>query len=179
MYSNDKNLNNQSSSTLSKISFYHGYGRLTNSPSGKVPVASDGLAQLPSSPKENPPRGVADSIFYRASGIKSSRDVHVPLVNQLEPQELVKKLGFVTSLPQGQGEGKQGLLAAIQDILHYSVNTWDQGFLDKLYASTNAVRSALPFPSLDIESHPEADTRETGRRNIRTSSLSIEHKCEP
>jgi hypothetical protein len=27
----------------------------------------------------------------------------------------------------------------VQKILKYSVNTWDQGFLDKLYASTNAV----------------------------------------
>lgn len=27
----------------------------------------------------------------------------------------------------------------VQDVLKYSVNTWDQGFLDKLYASTNAV----------------------------------------
>lgn len=42
------------------------------------------------------------------------------------------------SLP-GQGQGKEGLLEAIQQVLQYSVNTWDQGFLDKLYASTNAV----------------------------------------
>jgi hypothetical protein len=27
----------------------------------------------------------------------------------------------------------------VEKILRYSVNTWDQGFLDKLYASTNAV----------------------------------------
>ena len=27
----------------------------------------------------------------------------------------------------------------VQQVLKYSVNTWDQGFLDKLYASTNAV----------------------------------------
>jgi glutamate decarboxylase len=27
----------------------------------------------------------------------------------------------------------------IEDVLKYSVNTWDQGFLDKLYSSTNAV----------------------------------------
>ncbi|KAJ4292950.1 Glutamate decarboxylase 2 [Collariella sp. IMI 366227] len=27
----------------------------------------------------------------------------------------------------------------IQDVLKYSVNTWDQGFMDKLYASTNPV----------------------------------------
>lgn len=27
----------------------------------------------------------------------------------------------------------------VSSVLKYSVNTWDQGFLDKLYASTNAV----------------------------------------
>lgn len=37
------------------------------------------------------------------------------------------------------GKGKEGLLATVEQVLQYSVNTWDQGFLDKLYASTNAV----------------------------------------
>lgn len=27
----------------------------------------------------------------------------------------------------------------MEQVFKYSVNTWDQGFLDKLYASTNAV----------------------------------------
>jgi len=40
----------------------------------------------------------------------------------------------------GNGKGKEGLLAAVDQVLKYSVNTWDQGFLDKLYSSTNAVR---------------------------------------
>jgi glutamate decarboxylase len=35
--------------------------------------------------------------------------------------------------------GKDGLLKVVGSVLKYSVNTWDQGFLDKLYASTNAV----------------------------------------
>jgi len=30
-------------------------------------------------------------------------------------------------------------MTLVETILKYSVNTWDQGFLDKLYASTNAV----------------------------------------
>jgi glutamate decarboxylase len=42
------------------------------------------------------------------------------------------------------GKGKEGLLATVEQLLKYSVNTWDQGFLDKLYASTNAV-SPLPL----------------------------------
>ncbi|KAI0545393.1 glutamate decarboxylase [Xylaria curta] len=59
------------------------------------------------------------------------------LVESYRPEDLVKRLKF--SLPESQGRGKDGLLDAIQDVLRYSVNTWDQGFLDKLYSSTNAV----------------------------------------
>lgn len=43
------------------------------------------------------------------------------------------------SLPESEGRGEEGLLKTIQDVLEHSVNTWDQGFMDKLYASTNAV----------------------------------------
>ena len=35
--------------------------------------------------------------------------------------------------------GKDGLVSLVDKVLKYSVNTWEQGFLDKLYASTNAV----------------------------------------
>ena len=41
--------------------------------------------------------------------------------------------------------GKKGLVDVVGTLLGYSVNTWDQGFLDKLYASTNAVCFCL-FP---------------------------------
>ena len=59
------------------------------------------------------------------------------LVDSLSPRELIEKMQF--SLPMGEGKGKDGLLDAIQDVLKYSVNTWDQGFMDKLTASTNPV----------------------------------------
>lgn len=59
------------------------------------------------------------------------------LVESHRPEDLVKRLQF--SLPEGDGGGKDGLLDAIRDVLRCSVNTWDQGFLDKLYSSTNAV----------------------------------------
>lgn len=36
------------------------------------------------------------------------------------------------------GQGADGLIILLDKILKYSVNTWHQGFLDKLYASTNA-----------------------------------------
>jgi glutamate decarboxylase len=59
------------------------------------------------------------------------------LVDARKPEDLVRELSL--SLPEGQGRGEAGLLQAIGEVLKYSVNTWDQGFLDKLYASTNPV----------------------------------------
>jgi glutamate decarboxylase len=35
------------------------------------------------------------------------------------------------------------MLDVVKQVLGYSVNTWDQGFMDKLYASTNAVCFAV------------------------------------
>lgn len=58
------------------------------------------------------------------------------LVEQHPPQKLVKLLDLNLS---DAGGGKDELLKVVDKILKYSVNTWDQGFLDKLYASTNAV----------------------------------------
>lgn len=58
------------------------------------------------------------------------------LVESRQPDELAAKLKLV--LP-AQGQGKDGLLDAISKILRHSVNTWDQGFLDKLYASNTPV----------------------------------------
>ncbi|KAK2592460.1 Glutamate decarboxylase 2 [Conoideocrella luteorostrata] len=57
------------------------------------------------------------------------------LVEPCSRQELLENHNF--SLPTKEGRGKEGLLSAIQDILRYSVNTWDQGYLDKLNAATN------------------------------------------
>lgn len=79
------------------------------------------------------------------------------LVNSRRPEELVRELAL--SLPQAEGRGEEGLLETIKDVLKYSVNTWDQGFMDKLYASTNPVCSPGPtqhlacsFLILDIRS---------------------------
>ncbi|PBP25216.1 hypothetical protein BUE80_DR003685 [Diplocarpon rosae] len=58
------------------------------------------------------------------------------LVEYHKPEKLNSIMNF--DLP-GNGKGKEGLLATVEQVLQYSVNTWDQGFLDKLYASTNAV----------------------------------------
>lgn len=65
------------------------------------------------------------------------------LVDAKRPQELVQALAL--DLPEGAGRGEEGLLETIRGVLKYSVNTWDQGFMDKLYASTNAVGFFLSF----------------------------------
>ncbi|KAK4203578.1 putative glutamate decarboxylase [Triangularia verruculosa] len=81
-----------------------------------------------------------DAVPSRAAGeLLPNRNgvVHNALVESKRPEELVKELAL--SLPQGEGRGEEGLLETIQDVLKYSVNTWDQGFMDKLYASTNPV----------------------------------------
>ncbi|KAK4178510.1 putative glutamate decarboxylase [Triangularia setosa] len=81
-----------------------------------------------------------DAVPSRAAGEllpNKNGVVHNALVESKRPEELVKELAL--SLPQGEGRGEEGLLQTIQDVLKHSVNTWDQGFMDKLYASTNPV----------------------------------------
>ncbi|KAH7395609.1 glutamate decarboxylase-like protein-like protein 1 [Cadophora sp. MPI-SDFR-AT-0126] len=58
------------------------------------------------------------------------------LLEHHRPEKLSQLMNV--DLP-GNGRGKEGLLATVEQVLQYSVNTWDQGFLDKLYATTNAV----------------------------------------
>jgi glutamate decarboxylase len=74
------------------------------------------------------------------------------LLDQLAPDVLLERFNF--SLPK-EGRGREGLLDMVQKTLRYSVNTWDQGFLDKLYASTNAVCQGffLAFPCPHLPSH--------------------------
>ncbi|RYP93180.1 hypothetical protein DL770_000655 [Monosporascus sp. CRB-9-2] len=72
-----------------------------------------------------------------ASSNPAPQSAGTVLVDAHEPEALVRKLRF--SLSERDGRGRDGLLETIGGVLRYSVNTWDQGFLDKLYASTNAV----------------------------------------
>jgi glutamate/tyrosine decarboxylase-like PLP-dependent enzyme len=73
-------------------------------------------------------------------------------VDYKSPEELQKvlKLDFPAS-----GQGQDGLLQILKQILRYSVNTWHQGFLDKLYASTNApgVAAELILATLNTNVH--------------------------
>ena len=61
------------------------------------------------------------------------------MVEHHKPEKLAKLMNFDLST---NARGKEGLLSTVEQVLKYSVNTWDQGFLDKLYASTNAVCEA-------------------------------------
>lgn len=74
------------------------------------------------------------------------------LVEHHPPRKLQSLLDL--SLPDA-GKGKDGLLDLVRDTLQYSVNTWDQGFMDKLYASTNAVGlvSELLLATLNTNLH--------------------------
>lgn len=74
------------------------------------------------------------------------------LVEQHKPQKLVQLLDL--ELPEN-GQGRQGFLQTAEKILQYSVNTWDQGFMDKLYASTDApgVASELILGALNTNLH--------------------------
>ncbi|KAK3376653.1 pyridoxal phosphate-dependent transferase [Lasiosphaeria ovina] len=85
-------------------------------------------------------READEAAQYKAAGhlVANSQGVtRNVLVRSRTPEDLAKQLSL--SLPEGEGRGEDGLLQAIKDVLEHSVNTWDQGFLDKLYASTNAV----------------------------------------
>ncbi|KAI9666481.1 MAG: hypothetical protein M1821_004417 [Bathelium mastoideum] len=55
----------------------------------------------------------------------------------------------------GEGKGKEGVMAVVKQILQYSVNTWDQGFLDKLYHGNNAIglASELLLATLNTNAH--------------------------
>ena len=57
------------------------------------------------------------------------------LVEHHKPHKLSQLMDL--NLPQ-TGVGQAGFLKQVEQILQYSVNTWDRGFMSKLYASTDA-----------------------------------------
>lgn len=93
-------------------------------------------------------RDADKAALTRATGEIATDAQGVPgrniLVDSHKPEELVKKLRIAMPV---DGAGKEGLLDVIQTILRYSVNTWDQGFMDKLYSSLNPVSHHLPPPN--------------------------------
>ncbi|KAK2609131.1 Glutamate decarboxylase 2 [Conoideocrella luteorostrata] len=80
-----------------------------------------------------------DAAAHRQIGrlpVDAAGNSHNVLVESISPEKLAAQLSFI--LPT-EGKGKEGLLEGIASVLKHSVNTWDQGFLDKLYASNNPV----------------------------------------
>lgn len=120
-------------------------------------------------------RDADDAAAHRSSG-RVPRDAdgcpRNVLVHGHRPADLAAKLKLV--LPD-EGQGREGLLAAIQKVLKYSVNTWDQGFLDKLYASNTPVRSPPP-PSALCHARA-AHSACLGRRHRRPGSVHTQHQC--
>lgn len=84
-------------------------------------------------------RAADDAALDRAAGSlprdPSGRPQNV-LVRPLRPRDLAAELDL--ALPD-RGRGRDGLLDAVAKILDLSVNTWDQGFLDKLYSANTPV----------------------------------------
>jgi len=104
-----------------------------------------------------------------------------PLLEYHDPLELSSILKL--ELP-ANGVGKEGTMKIVEKILKYSVNTWDRGFMDKLYESTNAVCLIyFPFPLCakknisSIKTNRAIMIERTGRRPIRAPPQHLKHKC--
>ncbi|KAI2471581.1 glutamate decarboxylase [Annulohypoxylon bovei var. microspora] len=101
-------------------------------------------------------RDADNAVPTRASGSIAADAQGAPgrntLVDLHKPEELVKKLEF--SIGE-DGVGREGFLNIVQAILRYSVNTWDQGFMDKLYSAINPVgmASELLLAALNTNVH--------------------------
>ncbi|KAL8771719.1 MAG: hypothetical protein Q9209_002910 [Squamulea sp. 1 TL-2023] len=83
---------------------------------------------------------------------KSGGGPRTALVERHKPQKLSQLLS--PQVPNA-GVGKDGFLELVEKVLQYSVNTWDQGFMPKLYASTDApgVASDLILSVLNTNLH--------------------------
>jgi glutamate decarboxylase len=68
--------------------------------------------------------------------ISSADDANGKLVAEALPPQKLERV-FDLALPTGEGRGASGLEEAMRKVLKYSVNTWKDGFMDKLYASTD------------------------------------------
>lgn len=102
----------------------------------------------------------AEADKYPSPGVHGSSssssggdDAHPALVTPIpNPPDLQALLAL--NFP-AHGLGSPGLLRMLDRLLQYSVNTWHQGFLDKLYAATNApgVAAELILAALNTNLH--------------------------
>ena len=74
------------------------------------------------------------------------------LVEHHEPSELTHLMNL--KLPE-EGLGQAGFIEQVQKILKYSVNTWNPGFMSKLYGSTDApgVAAEVVLATLNTQVH--------------------------
>ncbi|KAI9662169.1 MAG: hypothetical protein M1831_002865 [Alyxoria varia] len=85
--------------------------------------------------------------FGQSFGENNKTSSNRRLLNYTEPADLAR---LVDVDLHDEGQGKHGLAKALESILKYSTNTWHQGFMDKLYASTNAVHVFKVSPALSV-----------------------------
>ena len=93
-----------------------------------------------------------ERVKHTGEGLAKLGSRRTVLLESHPPPELE---GILNVAAPSLGEGSAGLLKAIQRTLHYSVNTWDRGFLDKLYASTDApgLAAELVLATLNTNLH--------------------------
>ncbi|CAG8620846.1 14253_t:CDS:2, partial [Acaulospora colombiana] len=84
--------------------------------------------------------------------VDEGRKPGAPVVKCKSPEELKRLINL--DLDYG-GTGIEGLIPLIRNVLSYSVNTWNPGFMDKLYAGTNPVGviSEMLVTLLNANSH--------------------------
>ncbi|KAJ5095362.1 hypothetical protein NUU61_004718 [Penicillium alfredii] len=86
------------------------------------------------------------------NGVNGHSRAGTALIDYKKPEELRDILQL--EVPE-TGRQQDGLIEVLQKVLRYSVNTWHQGFLDKLYATTNApgVAAELILATLNTNVH--------------------------
>ncbi|KAK5172908.1 Glutamate decarboxylase 2 [Saxophila tyrrhenica] len=89
---------------------------------------------------------------YGTASKTSANGSRPQLLDYHSPKALQQALQF--QLPE-HGLGRGGLISMVQQVLKHSVNTWNQGFMDKLYASPTPVGIAadMLLASLNTNVH--------------------------
>ncbi|KAL9096435.1 MAG: hypothetical protein Q9165_001432 [Trypethelium subeluteriae] len=143
-----------------------------------------------SSNEDEPPLARADEV---ADLLRSIQDLIVPFVRAADEDAISKPSGHGTVVSGGaprttllehhppqklqslmglelpeEGKGKEAVLVMAKQILQYSVNTWDQGFMDKLYHGNNAVSAGYLFHGDEdggnvVEEQDGAEGERTGK----------------
>ena len=102
---------------------------------------------------EDPSKNAHANGTLKANGVNGhAKPPSSSLVEYKPPEKLQEILQL--QLPE-KGAKQAGLVDVLRKVLKYSVNTWHQGFLDKLYASTNApgVAAELILATLNTNVH--------------------------